>query len=70
MSTDDKDIDIYIKEYYNDYYDNELTCTMGNMLEKLNKLNIKFSDSSLSGHSIKGSCEGCNKIYNEKDIKN
>ena len=53
MSTDNKDIDIYIKEYYNDYYDNELTGTMGNMLEKLNKLNklnkLKINFSDLSG---------------------
>ena len=43
MSTDDKDIGIYIKEYYNNYYSKQLTAEMGN------KLKTHFSDSPLSG---------------------
>ncbi len=43
MSTDDKDIGIYIKEYYDYYYSKQLTNKMGE------KLNINFNDSSLSG---------------------
>ncbi|WP_298275306.1 hypothetical protein [Ferroplasma sp.] len=51
--------------------------TLNENYNKLSKYESKFQDYIKniisdydSGHSIKGSCEGCNKIYNEKDIKN
>ena len=43
MGIDDRDIGVYIKEYYNDYYNKELKGTMEE------NLNIEFSESSLSG---------------------